>query len=445
MDGRMKKIVNIVCLLMVVLGAFSQTSPVDELTCEQLRDTLGLPHYYCDCEENSNTFEFPLEREVNDTVWYTASWDDLRQGISAYWFSSCSIILEAYATCLSKSPTFTLTVGGNQMRDMDVAKINEKLNGMSEREKELALTMKPHIRVYPTRPSNSSSTTECTGNVYCYPFDEGPQSTCGDPLPLRHGMTYVCDDDENDYRLDKAQIATTGKCFIRWMQKDGLPCEVWLTLDSCTGDTIGTSTLSDSLHVFCPDSTILKQARTQNRPVWLHVRHAAGIVGRIYYYRNPKYTEEALPTTNKNVCLGKTLSANMRTYTSDTSFVDTLWVKKDTLTTMNVTFTFKQPIVRNDTIYKTRAELKSFRYTDAKTKMSIILKLTDFCDTLVTLTKANTCTARVQLAVREKVNVPTDLDYFESEVPRAYKQIQNGQLFIIIDDRKYTLTGQQIK
>ena len=41
------------------------------------------PYYYDECWNSSTPFSFPVEREIKDTMWFTATIDDIKQGISA--------------------------------------------------------------------------------------------------------------------------------------------------------------------------------------------------------------------------------------------------------------------------------------------------------------------------------------------------------------------------
>ena len=79
--------------------------------CDSVMHILEQPYYYCACDESSSPFSFPYEAEVKDTLWFTATMNDLRQGISAYWFANSSVTMEVYAFCSSKEPTITMTVG----------------------------------------------------------------------------------------------------------------------------------------------------------------------------------------------------------------------------------------------------------------------------------------------------------------------------------------------
>lgn len=398
--------------------------------CDSAMKILELPYYYCSCKEFSNAFTFPLETEITDTVWYTASLNDLKRGVSAYWFSNTSVTMEIYAFCSSIGPTFSFTVGPNQMKDMDSQKINAKLAELNEQQKAMAETLTPHMRVYPHNGG--------TGKVYCYPYDQGPESTCEDPLPLRPGMTYICEKEENVYRMEWSSIASTGKAFVLWKQVKNRPCEVWLTLDSCTGEEVGRAALSDSLHVYQPDSATLVSARNAKRSLWLHVKHDKGYVGRVYCYNNPKYTEEVKAPLDSKTCAGKTLSANFRTYSTDTAFVDTLWVTRDTLTTQEIAFAFTQPKMEYDTLYLSQVDLaRGYRYPSS----SVVFYACT--DSVVWIKKQGACDRVIQVTVLPKIG--EEVEYVGSADKRSCKYIQNGKLFILVDDRKYNVLGQQIK
>ena len=410
----------------------AQITPDEMAECEALRVDLGAPYYYCDCHYNSDTFAFPLEKVVNDTMWYSATMNDLKQGISAYWFSDCSVVMELYTYCTNKEPVYSLTVGRNQMRDMDAAMIQKKIDEFGEGMQGALADLKPHMRVYPVGGG--------TGRVYCYPYNQGPESTCDDPLPLRPGMTYVCEKEENAYKLEYSLIASTGKAFIHWKQEKNLPCEIWLTLDSCTGEEIDRATLSDSMHVHVLDSAKLVQARKAKRAIWLHVKHAKDRVGRIYYYTNPKFAEDA-PAIEKSTCLGKTLNVNGKTYGSDTTFVETVWLTKDTLQATHVSLTFTVPDMIYDTLYLYPSEVMA-GYRVTKYNYTVYA----FGDKVLEVKKANTCTKIVQLTVIEKPE-PEPTGWVDANADRrtVYKHFRDGQLIITVDNRRYTILGQQIK
>ena len=207
-----------------------------------------------------------------------------------------------------------------------------------------------------------------------------------------------------------------------------------MTLDSCTGEAIGSVALSDSLHILNLDSATLVMARETNRPIWLQVKHEASWPGRITYYANRAFMEPEQPT-EESECEGKILRVNLREYTRDTAFVDTVWVTKDTLRTIETKLTFTAPQLEFDTLLIEYQELKK-GYRSPEYNITFY----NYGDTLLELKKEDTCTRRVLLSIRD----PQAIEDVRS-VPQTRKQIQEGKVFILTDDKKYNVLGQELK
>lgn len=337
----MKKLVSIFFLAVAMCGYAQEPMSAPQqvvATCPGFLEGSS-PYYYCDCYWNSATFTLPLEMQVTDTMWYTSTVDDLKQGLAAYWFADCSITFEVYAFCNSKTPTIELTVGANQMREMDVATINRKLDEMGDQARIFSDVVKPRIRVYPNGG---------TGKAYCYPYDQGPLSTCSDPLPMIPRMTYICDQTEEVYELTPSRITTSGVGFIRWKQKNNLESTVWLTQGSCDGPEIGRMVMSDSLRVFVPDANAMKAAKNAGQSVFVHVTHDEGYVGRIYYHNRIVWDVQTIDTT---LCQGIGLElADTVLYETTSYSNDTLWKGLDTLAMTNYNLTIEIPETQYDTL-----------------------------------------------------------------------------------------------
>ena len=348
----MKKIVSIVLLAMAI-GAYAQEpmSAPQQVAGNCVGFIEGSsPYYYCDCYWNSSEFSLPLEMQVTDTMWYTSTVEDLKQGLAAYWFADCSITFEVYAFCNSKAPTIELTVGANQMREMDIATINRKLDEMGDQARIFSEVVKPRIRMYPNGG---------TGKAYCYPYDQGPHSTCADPLPMIPRMTYVCDQTEEVYEIKPAWISSTGVSIFRWTQKKNLESTVWLTRGACDGTEIGRAVLSDSLRVFVPDATAMKAAKTANQSVFVHVTHDDGYVGRIYYHNVIKWDVQTIDTT---LCQGVGLVLpDTVLYETTTYSNDTLWLNTDSLARTNYNLTIEIPETQYDTL-RLKAKQTPYNY-----------------------------------------------------------------------------------
>jgi len=361
---KMKKILYI--LLLMATCAYAQQENCNALP--------SYPYYYCECRNTSMPFSFPLSMDIQDTVWFSATVNDLKQGMSAYWFSDCSVTFEVYAFCLSKEPSISMTVGSNQMREMDVAAINKKLDDMGEVASMMSQTLTPRVRVYPNGGS---------GHVYCYPYNHGPKSTCSDSiLPLIARMTYVCDTTSEVYELKPNRIATNGQGFIQWKQKTNQPCTVWLTKDSCAGPEIARATLSDSLRVMMLDPVQMKAIKQAGKSVFVHVDQASGNVGRLVYRNRIVWEENATDTV---LCQGKKLQLADTALTVTTVYPnDTLWKKGDTLNLMTYHLTVEPPVPHYDTLLLKAAQLPTTYHNQ-------IIEKDGWGDYEFTIRRANQC------------------------------------------------------
>ena len=420
-----KRYIILLCLAVSLQAVAELTHPCDSFSMAYHDQ---LPEHYCDCEYSPNVFAFPIDTVMTEPAWFTATMNDLKQGLSAYWFSDDSVVMDVYAFCFSTVPTFSMTVAPNRMYEMDMEKINKKLDELGNNAAVLtALT--PHIHVYTVHGEQ--------GHVYCYPYDQGPHSTCENTLEMYPGMTYVCSEPKNVYRLPYSKISSKGHAFIQWKHKPkkanqaSQPANLWLTLGACEGDTVGSVTLSDSLHVYQPDSAVLALARTTQQDIWVHVQHAAGLTGRVRYINNPVYSDPLAAYTG-STCVGKTLTVNERAYSADTAFVDTLWVESNILQTQSVKLHFT---IRTtyDTVRVSETELRR-GYVHST---GIVLHA--YGDTIFDIVKPNTCTARYQVTVLNPAGIET-----VAQEGKARKQIINGQLVILIDDKRYNVLGQPI-
>jgi hypothetical protein len=428
----MNRISIILLLTIFALGkmaAKSNPPTTDSTSCEWLRWYYEAPAFYCACTNNSHTFAFPLDTVISGSLWFTATVNDLKKGLSAYWFSSDSVTMEVYPLCVSQAPAIAVTIAPNRMYELDMTEINKKLDEMSDVAYLQSLT--PHIHVY-TRHGGE-------GHVYCYPYDQGPHSTCDAALEMRPGMTYVCNHEENVYWLDWRNISSRGSALLRWLHRPKSakqtcqPAEVWITRDSCNGLELARATIIDSMHVYRLDSAMLVGARQAQTNLFVHVQHAPGLTGRLIYFNNPLFVDPLDPI-QQSTCLGKTLTVSARIYSADTAFVDTVWVGRDSLATQSVQLTFRQPEEITDTLYLTERQIRGgYRHQPTG------VVLYEFGDSIIDIVKASTCTVRYHVWIVNTTGVE-DADAHKS----ARKLLQDGQLFILIDERKYTLWGQQI-
>lgn len=308
-------------------------------SCELERKIFGYKYYFCDCKETSIPFEFGMDMTISDTTWFSAPISELRKGLTAYWFANCQIQLEVYAFCSSKEPTFSLRVSPNQMKDMDVTDINKKLDEMGKLGEVFQQAVTPHMRAYPIGDGE--------GRVICTPFDQGPNSTCEDPLPMYNGMTFISSSPYDVYKFNPAQMPSNSDVFIQWQQKNNLPCDIDLSLANCEADPFLQTQLADSTKVLVLSKQTIANAKAQAQPIFVHIRHDSTYVGRVRVYTKPIYNAITIDTT---LCQGMGLQlADTLLTQSVTGYVDTAWVTSNQI---NVT-TYNLTITPPETIYDT--------------------------------------------------------------------------------------------
>lgn len=316
-------------------------------SCRILQASLKAPYYFCDCYEGASTFRFPLSTQISDTVWYTASVDDVRKGLTAYWFADCSVTLEVYALCSGKTPTISMTIGKDQMREMDATSVNQKIDEMGDAAGQLISALTPHIRVYPNGT--------CSGQVYVYPYNEGPHSTCEATLPVRTSMTYVSNHADDVYEWEPTLLPQSGSVYVQWKEAKNNPCQVWVTQGSCTGTEVARTTLSDSTKLFFPDRTLIQQARQAGESLFFHFSHDADKVGRIRFRTNPRFVPQTIDTTT---CQGQGLQLADTLLTQTTRYSnDTAWYKGDTVYVRTYNLIVAAPEPQRDTVRVKAAQL----------------------------------------------------------------------------------------
>ena len=276
----MKRCLVIFGVLVAVMGMTARAEKQDSLTmamCEEFALVNEVPPHYCDCHINSTEMSFPTQTAINDTVWFTCKGfkEILKSGLTAYWFSDSRVTMGVFVSCIFEKPTLRMTIEPNSMREMDPDLIKEKMGNMGESVTELINALTPRMRVYPHDGG--------FGRAYLYPYDKGPHSTCKDPLPFFPELAYVADQTENVYRMAWSDIPEDGEVFLRWVQKNRKPAEVWWTVGECDSQIMGQINLTDSMHVYRPNVEKMQAARENQQNVWIHIRHANKLTGRLFW------------------------------------------------------------------------------------------------------------------------------------------------------------------
>lgn len=344
----------LLCMLTATLAQDIALQPIEKalINCEIAGKLLGAKHFYCDCTEESTEFQYPMNIQITDTMWFDAGINDLKKGLTAFIYSDCSMQIDVYAFCSSKEPSISMTVGKNQMRELDVATINKKIDEMGS-VGELAGKLTAHMRIYPIGGG--------TGTMIAHPYDQGPTSTCDNTLAIYRSMTMISSDAENVYMLPVSEIPSSGQLFVQWKEKKNKPCDMRITRGTCDGEVIAETTLSDSAKLYYLDPQVLKNIRAANENLYLHFTHDASVVGRVRV-RTPKFVEIVTDTT---ICRGLGLQLRDTLLEESTEYIgDTLWMRGDTVGIYTYNLTITEPEIQYDTIVVKKKKLPIL-YRDA--------------------------------------------------------------------------------
>ncbi|MBO7501823.1 MAG: hypothetical protein J6T32_01250 [Paludibacteraceae bacterium] len=376
--------------------------------CEDLITELNYPYFYCECHNTAQDFEFGLDMNISDTTWFKATTAQLRQGLSAYWFATSSVTIEVYALCSSTMPTLVLTVGANQMHEKDADEINKRIGEMGATAESILSNLTPRIRVYPNKEGGS-------GRVICYPYNQGPHSTCDNPLRVIPGMTYVSSNTEDVYCLEDIQ-KYSDNMFIHWKEKDNSPCQLYVTSDSCNGPLLANTTLSDSTKVFAPGAEFMQSARQDNKALFFHFSHAEGKTGRITFYRSAIFVNDSVKET---LCQGRGIVLKDTVLRQTTLYTDTTWMKRDTMLVTSYDLLITPPVQLTDTIAITSKQLP---YPYRNTQL-----LNNFGDYLVHVHTPNACDEDYQVHVDHRIIYPTTEQEESLCIGKTYKT-SDGQI-----------------
>ena len=416
------KIIHTLLLLLLTVATYGETLITS--SCERLRRQLGYPHYYCYCKEESETFAFPQERNVSDTLWFTATLDDLKQGMTAYWFSDDSVSMDVYALCNSKNPTMSFTVGSHRMMEKSVEEINEKIQEFGDLGELIGAFITPHIRIYPHQKGN--------GKVYCYPYNQGPHSTCENILPVYASMTYVSNHADDVYELRPEQMPESGRLFVHWKEEKNRPCTLSIA-ETCDGAPLYTARLADSLGVYWVDSTLLRQHIAAQTPLYFHFAHNAAHVGRIRFSPDPRYRIRLADST---LCQG----------ISEYSIEDTVVVMKDTIWQTAHTLTargYRLITLPPDTLRDTVLISKDMLTTDGCYYPAADTILYEYGDYEFTIEQPMQCTYVVALHI-EETPIQTELTSPTHSPQAKLLYRKDIGIYILRDGKRYNLLGQTI-
>ena len=230
----MNKFYTMILAAMMAMPTFAQWNTEEDCLKDQLK--YGYPSYYCDCEfqiKKNKIGGLPFDITVTDTTWYKSSSGIMLDGCSAYLYSDCDVKMVVMQNCHNdESARFykEVVVKSNQARDVEPSSIKELMeqNGVDGR-------MGIRIGIMPAEVGKVS-------RVICCPYNQGPNSTCEDCLPLLRNMVFVSSDMDNVYALAPSEIPAENGLKVEWFQTE-YPAELIIRKGDCANGEVVASTM----------------------------------------------------------------------------------------------------------------------------------------------------------------------------------------------------------
>ncbi len=267
----MKKFHTIILAAMMALPTFAQIT--EENCMEDYQLKYGYPSYYCDCElqiKKNRLGALPFDITITDTTWYKSSSDIMLDGCSAYLYSDCDVKMVVMQNCYNDASAKIykeVVVQSNQARDVKPSAIKDLMeqNGVSG-------SMSIRIGIMPAEVGKES-------RFICCPYNQGPHSTCENPLSILLNMVFVSSHPDDVYVLTPDMIPEKNGLKLEWFQAD-----TRLTLEIAQGDCSGEALVKKMMvsgDAYELPADLLEQARISGENLYIRVKHPSNTVGRV--------------------------------------------------------------------------------------------------------------------------------------------------------------------
>ena len=329
-------------------------------------------------------------RISGETFWVKLKLSDFQdQGISAFWYSTDSLFLEAYlltgvftkkCTPLNLSfmsaPNAKILIDANEL----MARVEDQMakeGGLSEQDKE---SIRGSMIYMGLRPRSNQA-----GRFIINEFGIAAGSDCDNPWDVDLNASYGLTPQENVFRLDASKADSLHVVYepMRNTSVDMTLMKVDVRLGDCNGPVFQSENSFDNNGegVFIPRRSLLDSAVTLQQPLYLTITRGdevATVVFRNVHVQNA--------VDEKTICAGETLEYFGQQITEAG------------------TYNLEQKVISGDGVYYNRVALTVY--------------VNDNCDDAL-----------------DDILAPVAVD----------KYIENGNLVIMRNGIKYNTTGQRIK
>ena len=263
---------TILAAMIMAVPALAQV--VTEENCDSIRLARDFPWHYCDCElqiKKNRITQLPFDVTITDTTWYKSSSALFLDGCSAFLYSECDVTMVLVQKCEdseSKGLYKEVVVQSNQARDVEPSSIKELMdkNGVKG-------GIGIRVGILPSEVGKKS-------RFIVTAYNQGPHSTCENPLPILLDMVFVSSHSDDVYVLTPDMIPEKNGLKLEWFQANSP-----LTLEIAQGDCNGEASVKKERMVSGEDyelpADLLERARISGENLYIRVKHSSNTVGRV--------------------------------------------------------------------------------------------------------------------------------------------------------------------
>ena len=267
----MKKLYTLILVAILALPTFAQV--ITEENCDSIRLVNNLPWHYCDCKLQINKNRItglPFDVTITDTTWYKSSSALFLGGCSAFLYSECDVTMVLVQKCENSEGNGVykeVVVQSNQARDVEPSSIKELMDKYG-----VSGGAGVRVGILPSEVGKES-------RFIVTEYNQGPHSTCDNPLPILLDMVFVSSHSDDVYVLRPDMIPEKNGLKLEWFQTDAR-----LTLEIAQGDCNGEALVKKMMvsgDVYELPADLLEQARISGENLYIRVKHPSNTVGRV--------------------------------------------------------------------------------------------------------------------------------------------------------------------
>lgn len=302
-------------------------------SCEEIRDCIGAPAYYCDCHAGRSA-GYGLDTIISSPLWLKGKFSTFNEGFLAYWFSEDSLLIDAYAFCTSDTSSLSRVIVPDGSMFLSAREVAEKVGGNPN--SSILDNLDVHLHIVPLGSSG--------GRITFFSGAVGAHSYCENPLLLVPRANYIFKDEKTVYRLN-VKKRPSRSTVMRYRNDFDMSERVEMTINygSCDGEVVARHVFTDSIKPYFLPLDVLMRAYEESLPLYVNfTKPASKYAANIYYRDYYKFVEKTVDTT---LCIGKGLQLADTLLTQATQYIDTAFATNrfttDTIfvTTYNLTMT----------------------------------------------------------------------------------------------------------